>query len=61
VIYDLSGREVKTLLNKEINAGYHDIKWDGLDNNGKVVATGLYFARFESGTFQKSQKMILLK
>ena len=61
VIYDLSGREVKTLLNKEINAGYHDIKWDGLDYNGKVVATGLYFARFESGTFQKSQKMILLK
>lgn len=55
-IYDLSGRVVKTLLNEEKPAGSYNIKLDAGD-----LKTGIYFVTLKTGTYQITQKLILLK
>ena len=55
-IYDLLGREVKTLVNEEKKAGYHSI-----DFNGSDLPSGIYFYRLQTGDFVQTRKMILLK
>ena len=42
-------------------AGYHTFDWDGTDERGTSVASGIYFARFVSGQTQLTRKMVLLK
>ena len=61
VVYDLLGREVKTLVNKVQNAGYASIRWDGTDNLGKTLASGMYFYQMYTGDFILVRKMVLLK
>lgn len=61
VIYDLLGREVRTLVNSELNAGYFETTWDGKNNVGSQVATGVYIYRIEAGSFISTKKMMLLK
>ncbi len=61
IIYDINGKEVRTLLNREISAGFHNVQWDGFDNQGKMTSSGIYFARLQSSSFQKSNKILLLK
>ena len=56
IIYDLIGREVQTLINKELEAGYHEISIDA--NN---LTSGVYFYRVQSGDFIQTKKMILMK
>jgi hypothetical protein len=60
-IYDMLGREVRTLVNEEQNAGYHHVVWDGLNDAGVAVATGIYTYRFTAGEYSQTQKMMLLK
>ena len=60
-IYDLKGRLVKRLVNKEHTAGYHKLIWDGLDNHGQLVASGLYLYRIQAGEFQDMRKLIFIK
>lgn len=61
-IYDMLGKEVRTLINGELYAkGNHKILWDGKSNGGMRVASGNYIARLEYGTFFKAIKMTLLK
>ncbi len=61
-IYTLDGREVKTLVeNKLYSAGRHRISWDGTDNIGSKVASGVYIYRIEAGKFKASKKMLFLK
>ena len=55
-IYDIAGREVMTLLNKEIQAGSYDIKWDASN-----FASGIYFYRINAGAFNETKRMLLLK
>ena len=55
-VYDLLGREIKTLLNEEKPAGRHRFVWNALDRS-----SGLYFYRMEAGDFIETRKMILLK
>ena len=55
-IYDLLGREVQTLLNKELAAGYHEITFDAIN-----LPSGIYFCRMESGDFNQTKKMVLMK
>lgn len=55
-VYDLLGREMLTLINAEMNAGYHEINF-----NGDRYQSGVYFYRISSGDFIQSKKMILLK
>lgn len=60
-IYDLFGREVKNLVHEQQQAGYHTITWQGLDDYGKVVSSGIYFVRMQTGNFQKVCKITLTR
>ncbi len=60
-IYDLIGREVRALVNGEVQQGTHKIEWDGLNNEGRQMSSGTYIYRIVSGDFIQTKKMILLK
>ena len=61
VIYDILGRQVKTLVNTSVKAGYKSIKWDGKNDHGITVTSGMYFYMIRAANFSKTRKMILLK
>jgi hypothetical protein len=61
VVYDILGKEVRTLVNSERDAGTYNIKWNGLNNNGQPVSTGIYIYRIQAGDFVQERKMILMK
>jgi len=60
-IYDLSGREVITLIQGPQKAGYYRMLWDGRNSGGTQVASGMYFVRLETPAFTKVNKMTLVK
>gem|GEM_PF-825563 len=60
-VYDLTGREVATLLNQSMSAGSYDLTWGGLDNNGAQVASGVYIYTLKTSSFTDSKSMLLLK
>ncbi|MFA7058038.1 MAG: choice-of-anchor J domain-containing protein, partial [Candidatus Cloacimonadales bacterium] len=60
-VYNMLGQKVKTLVNDSQNAGTHTVVWNGTDNNGKNVSSGVYFYRMKNGSYSKTNKMILMK
>jgi flagellar hook assembly protein FlgD len=61
-IFDVRGAVVRRLLRGEVEAGLHaDVQWDGLNDEGKPVASGLYFYRLTASGFTETRKMLLLK
>lgn len=60
-IYDVRGVLVKTLVNGPVAGGRHEAIWDGRNNRGISVSSGVYFARFASGGYSAVRKMILLR
>lgn len=60
-IYDMMGRVVRTLVNKQQNAGYKSIRWDATNNAGSAVSAGLYLYMIQAGDFRHTRKMVLLK
>jgi hypothetical protein len=61
VIYDMLGREIRTLVNEIQNAGVQNVTWDGRNKAGVKVSSGTYIYRIEAGDFHMAKKMILLK
>ena len=61
VIYDLTGRKIKTLVNDQFPAGIHNAVWDGLNNNGEQVASGTYIYQLKVNGLQFSKKMNLVR
>ncbi len=61
VIYNVLGQKVRTLINGSFEPGYYKAVWDGRNDLGKAVATGIYIYRFEASEYTKTQKMILMK
>jgi FlgD Ig-like domain len=61
VIYDANGHLVRTLVNDVEGYGAHDVTWDGRDDNGAVMGSGVYFYRLRAGKITESKKMVLLK
>ncbi|RKY58880.1 MAG: hypothetical protein DRP96_07810 [Candidatus Neomarinimicrobiota bacterium] len=61
VIYDILGKKVAELADKEFNAGYYQLRWNGRDRNGRTVPAGVYFYRIQTDNFTQTNKMILLK
>lgn len=61
LVYDLLGRKIRTLVDKEHSAGRHTIIWNGRKNNGEPAASGIYFYTIKSGDFVDTKRMILLK
>jgi predicted outer membrane repeat protein len=59
-IYNLLGQNIKTLVNREMESGPHQIIWNGNDNNGKKVNSGIYFYQLKSGRFCSVKKMNLM-
>lgn len=59
-IFDSMGREVCELLNCSHSAGGYQVKWDGRDSQGNLVAAGVYFYRMQAGDFQMVRKLVLL-
>lgn len=60
-IYDTLGREVQTLVNERLPAGFHQAVWNGRDHRGIAVGSGVYFYALIAGDFAQSHKMTLLK
>jgi len=58
-IYNLQGQEITTLVNEFQTAGMKSVVWDGADNQGQRVSSGIYFYRLEADEFRTSRKMIL--
>jgi hypothetical protein len=61
-IYDLNGRLVKSLMQGErAHAGIQTVTWDGTDNSGKPVSTGIYFYDLSAGQDRQVERMVLLR
>jgi hypothetical protein len=61
VVYDIAGRRVATLVDEEKIPGAYSVPWNGTDQHGAAVASGVYFYRLEAGDFVATRKMMLLK
>jgi hypothetical protein len=61
VIYDVLGRQVRTLVNQDLTTGYHRSVWDATDDLGRPLSGGLYIYRIQAGGFSKTMKMVQLK
>jgi hypothetical protein len=61
VIYNLKGQKVKQLIKDQLSAGQHTAVWNGLDDEGKSVTSGVYFYKLKAGNFEQTKKMILMK
>ncbi|MCF7813750.1 MAG: hypothetical protein K9N40_04660 [Candidatus Cloacimonetes bacterium] len=65
-IYNSKGQLIKSLVDAEQSAGYHQVIWNGTDNYGNQVSSGIYFSRFsevapEGGRYTSVKKMVMLK
>ena len=60
-IYDMMGRVVKTMINRQQNAGFKSVQWNATDNFGQPVSAGVYLYQIEAGNFTQTKKMLLLK
>jgi flagellar hook assembly protein FlgD len=60
-VYDASGRRVRTLLSGTLSAGYHPQVWDGRDDGGRSLPTGLYLYKLNAAGQRLSQKVMLLR
>jgi hypothetical protein len=60
-VYDVSGRLVRTLVDGAQSAGQHAVRWDGKNDGGWGVASGIYFCRMTAAKFVEKRKMVLLR
>jgi len=60
-IYNLKGQRVKTLARDLKNAGTHSAVWNGLDDSGRPVSSGVYLLRLNTKARQQTQKITIIK
>jgi hypothetical protein len=60
-VYNVLGQKVVTLVDKAMNPGKYVADWDGRSDGGTSVASGIYFYKFEAGSYVMTKKMIMLK
>ncbi len=61
IVYNVSGAQVRKLVDASQAAGSYSVTWDGRDDSGMPAASGVYFYRLTSGSFAQTRKMVLLK
>ena len=61
IIYDMLGKQVKTLINQTQDAGYRSVIWDATNDYGKPVSAGIYLYQIQAGEYMQTKKMVLLK
>jgi len=60
-IWNLQGQKIRTLVGKEQKSGYYSVVWDGRNDAGQTVSTGLYLYRVQAGSFVATHKMLMIK
>jgi hypothetical protein len=60
-VHNMLGQKVKTLKSEELQAGYHVVNWDGTNELGKLMSSGMYFYSIQTSNFQATKKMLFLK
>jgi len=60
-VFDVTGQKVATLISKELPPGEYEVRWDGRDDAGQKVGSGVYIYRLRAGQFEQSKKMLLLR
>ena len=60
-VFDVTGRRVRTLLERELPAGHHVVSWDGTDVLGRSAASGVYFYQINAGDFISRKRMVLVR
>jgi hypothetical protein len=60
-IFNVVGQKIKTLVNSKVSTGSHVAIWDGRNDFGAKVSTGVYFYKLSAGDFTKTMKMIMVK
>ena len=60
-IYNIIGQKIKALINEKQSAGKHTVTWDGLDQNGQHVSSGIYLFRLQTYDFIKTYKMLVVR
>jgi hypothetical protein len=60
-IFNIVGQQVRTLVDEDMKAGVYVADWDGKNDSGKSVSSGIYFYRMQVGDFSDRKKMLLLK
>jgi hypothetical protein len=61
VIYDIHGRKVSTLVDRQLKAGKHTVTWNGRNEYGVRISSGIYFYRLNCEEFSQTRKMVVLK
>jgi hypothetical protein len=61
VVYDMLGQKVRTLADQHVPAGVHRFEWNGTDDQGHTVATGVYTYLLKTETYQETRRMVFLK
>jgi flagellar hook assembly protein FlgD len=60
-VYNIKGQVVKTLTNQNYSSGNHQLIWNGKDDKGRSVSSGIYMYRMETPSYTKTMKMMLMK
>jgi flagellar hook assembly protein FlgD len=60
-VYDILGRRVATIADRVFAAGRHRLAWDGRDDGGRPLASGVYFCRLDTGERRETKKMVLAR
>ncbi len=60
-IFNIKGQKVRTLVNAKLSSGFHTLGWDGKNDVGRSVTSGIYFYKMQNADYSKTRKMILLK
>ena len=60
-IFNILGQRVKTLANQEMNAGFHSIQWNGTNDHGKPLSSGMYIYTINAGKFHAVKKLVFMK
>lgn len=60
-VYNIIGKKIKLLLQENLPAGEHNVQWNGKDNEGSSLPSGIYFIQMKAGEYQQTIKSVLLK
>ena len=61
VLYDSKGREIKVIADENTDADMHIYSWDGKDESGKIVGSGIYLAYIQTGSHKEVKKIVVVK
>jgi flagellar hook assembly protein FlgD len=60
-VYDVRGRRIRTLVERDLAAGPHEARWDGRDGNGRAQGAGIYFYRLSTAEGAVTRRLTLLR